>query len=70
MSHLNLSFGYSPDMKQQQWHNHDNVRDKVLNFEDNHNHHHHHQQGQDETLTVWEQYYRKLTIDKVLTHGL
>ena len=69
MSHLNLSFGSSPEMKQQRRRNRDNVRDKVTNFEDDHDHDHHHRE-QEETPTDWEQYCSKLMIDKVLTHGL
>ena len=36
MSHLNLSFGSSPEMKQQQRGNPENFRDKITNVEDSH----------------------------------
>ena len=51
MSHLNLSFGSSPEMKQQRRCNRDNVKDKVTNVKDNHDQQ---EQEQEETLTDWE----------------
>ena len=51
MLHLNQSFVSSSEIKQQQWRNRDNVRDKVTNVKDNHDQQ---EQEQEETLTNWE----------------